>query len=141
VERNCVPCKSPSTPRLSTVSHPGHRRSSCRHSRVRSARLIPIVYLTNTMGFAPVRRFYHDRWPSHFNANRCAQCLDHSVPKPRGDWALFERRKLSPRPYNRAEPGTWSAAMMMGITILAVLTIIAINEIRKTPGQPLKREE
>jgi hypothetical protein len=31
--------------------------------------------------------------------------------------------------------------MMMGFTILAVLTIIVINEIRKTPGQPLKREE
>jgi hypothetical protein len=31
--------------------------------------------------------------------------------------------------------------MMMGLTILAVLTIIAMNEIRKTPGQPLKREE
>jgi len=31
--------------------------------------------------------------------------------------------------------------MMMGLTILAVLTIIAMNEIRKTPGQRLKREE
>jgi hypothetical protein len=31
--------------------------------------------------------------------------------------------------------------MMMGLTILAVLTIVAINEIRKTPSQPLKREE
>jgi hypothetical protein len=32
-------------------------------------------------------------------------------------------------------------AMMIGLTILAVLTIVAINEIRKTPAQPLKRED
>jgi hypothetical protein len=93
------------------------------------------------MGFAPVWRFHHGRWPSHFNANLGAQCLGQAVLKLRGRWALFERRKLSPRPYNRVGPGTWSTAMMMGLTILAVLTIIAMNEIRKTPGQPLKREE
>jgi hypothetical protein len=31
--------------------------------------------------------------------------------------------------------------MMTGLTILAVLTYIAIGEIRKTVGEPLKRED
>ena len=31
--------------------------------------------------------------------------------------------------------------MMIGLTILAVLTIIAIGEIRRTQGQQLKGEE
>ena len=31
--------------------------------------------------------------------------------------------------------------MILGLTILAVLTLIAIGEIRKTQGQPLKSEE
>jgi hypothetical protein len=31
--------------------------------------------------------------------------------------------------------------MMIGLTILAVLTVIAIGEVRKTQGQPLKGEE
>jgi hypothetical protein len=35
----------------------------------------------------------------------------------------------------------WSSAMMIGLTILAVLTLIAIGEIRKTVGAPLKGED
>jgi hypothetical protein len=31
--------------------------------------------------------------------------------------------------------------MMIGLTILAVLTFIAIGEIRKTAGEPLKGED
>jgi hypothetical protein len=38
--------QSPSTTSVSTVSHPGHMRSCCKQSRVKSARLTPIVYLT-----------------------------------------------------------------------------------------------
>jgi hypothetical protein len=35
----------------------------------------------------------------------------------------------------------WGSAMMTGLTILAVLTFIAIGEIRKTVGEPLKDED
>jgi hypothetical protein len=56
-------------------------------------------------GIRPVRRFHHGRRPSHFNANLRAQCLGLAVLKLRGGWVLFERRKLSPRPYNRVGPG------------------------------------
>ncbi len=31
--------------------------------------------------------------------------------------------------------------MMLGLTVLAVLTFIAIGEIRKTAGEPIKSED
>jgi hypothetical protein len=54
------------------------------------------------------------------------------VLKFRDGWVLFERDKLLPRSYNHACWDTWSSAMIVGLTILAVLTFIAIGEVRKT---------
>jgi hypothetical protein len=54
------------------------------------------------------------------------------VLKLRDRWVLFEREKLLPRAYNRAEQVTRSSAMMIGLTILAVLTFIGVGEVRKT---------
>jgi hypothetical protein len=70
-----------------------------------------------------------------------ARCLGLAVLKLRDGWAPFERERPSPWPYNHAEQGIWSSAMMLGLTILAVLTFLAISEVRKTQGKRLKNED
>jgi hypothetical protein len=70
-----------------------------------------------------------------------ARCLGLAVLKLRDGWAPFERERPSPWPYNHAERGIWSSAMMLGLTILAVLTFVAIGEVRRTQGKQLKNED
>jgi hypothetical protein len=63
-----------------------------------------------------------------------------AVLKLRNGWALFEREKLLPRQYNDWNGFSWSSAMMLGLTILAVLTFIAISEVRKTHDNGRERQ-
>ena len=70
-----------------------------------------------------------------------AHCLGLAVLKLRDQWVLFGREKLSPRPYNQAGRLIGVARMIVGLTMLAVLTIIAIVEVWKTSGMQLENED
>jgi hypothetical protein len=64
-----------------------------------------------------------------------AHCLGLVVLKLRDGCAPFEREKPLPCGYTVILGDIWSSAMMLGLTILAVLTFIAIGEVRKTGEQ------
>jgi hypothetical protein len=69
-----------------------------------------------------------------------AHCLGQAVLKLRDAWAPFEREKPAPVP--TIQPGAMGInAMMTGLTILAVLTFIAIGEIRRTQGPQPEGED
>jgi hypothetical protein len=70
-----------------------------------------------------------------------AYCLGLALLNLRDQWVLFGREKLSPRPYNQAGRLIGVARMIVGLTMLAVLTIIAIVEVWKTPGMQLENED
>jgi len=69
--------------------------------------------------------------------NHPARGLGQSLLKLRDQWLVFKRGKHSPRLYNAAGLCR-SAEMTIGLTTLAVLTIIAINEIGRTQRQTFK---
>jgi hypothetical protein len=64
-----------------------------------------------------------------------------AVPKLRDAWTAFEREKADAACLQSWPGDTGINAMMIGLTILAVLTFIAIGEIRRTQGPQLTSED